>query len=454
MYIHTLNLENIKAFERLSLEFARPDMNDDGVYAGINVFVGGNSSGKSTLLKCLAMAVAGPRVASQQVLLLEGWIRRGSEKGQIELRIFWDSKKDSFLGKGSTPGAGTTIQAGLVIESGAATSPTLKEKRYTTSNRTKVLSAERGPWNSDSQGWFLGGYGPFRRLTGSSTESMRYALGKGKLASCVTLFREDAALSESETWLKQEHARALEQENEGRVSSPLVSNAQQFLNDGLLPTGFSISRITVDHVYMLTPNGAELPLRDLSDGCRSAYALMLDIIHNMAMSYGADTLFSRNNQGKLIINQPGVVLIDELEAHLHPSWQRIICEWLKLRFPKIQFFITTHSPLIVQAADPGGVYVLPLPNEINTGRSARRLNPNEQERISLGRAEKVLLGEAFGLKQTWSVRAEELIERWQKLASLKRTDGALAADRQQEYEHLQTQMALILEDEPKDNGGA
>ena len=112
----------------------------------------------------------------------------------------------------------------------------------------------------------LGGYGPLRRLTGSSTDALRDALGKGKLASCVTLFREDAALSESETWLKQEHSRVLEQLNQGRPPSPLVENVQAFLNDGLLPEGFKISLISVDQVCMTTPYGGELPFETSAMG--------------------------------------------------------------------------------------------------------------------------------------------------------------------------------------------
>ncbi len=447
MYINSLNLENIKAFEKIKLDFARPGQTGEAVYAGLNFFVGGNSSGKSTLLKCLAMALSGPTIANQQLITTAGWIRRDAKKGLIELRVNWTSQKDSFKIRGGVP-AGDTFSAGIVFEATeSGGTPLLKEKDYRNSKDTRVRSAERGPWNPDTSGWFLGAYGPLRRLTGSSTEALRYALGKGKLSSCVTLFREDAALSESETWLKQEHARALEQKSRDQTPSNLVVDVQTFLNDGLLPDGFKIARITVDQVYMTTPNGGELPLRDLSDGCRSTYALMLDIIHNMALTYGTTGLFSYDAENRMVVNQPGVILIDELEAHLHPSWQRTICEWLKVRFPLVQFFITTHSPLILQAADPGGIFVLPLPHEMVAGKSVRRLTPEEQQRIVLGRAEKVLLGGAFGLKRAWGERAVRLIERWKYLTAIKEAKGELASKDQQEFEQLSQQMEFVFADE-------
>jgi predicted ATP-binding protein involved in virulence len=455
MHIQSLHLENIKAFEQIDLDFLRQTQTGDRAYAGLNFFVGGNSSGKSTLLKCLAMALSGPTIANQQLITPAGWVRRDATKGLIELKVHWDPVKDAFRIRGGTPSSVGTFDAGIVFEvAEPRATPTLKEKLYTTPNRTKVRSAERGPWHPDAIGWSLGAYGPLRRLTGSSTEALRYALGKGKLASCVTLFREDAALSESETWLKQEHARVLEQKSQSQIPSSLVDDAQAFLNDGLLPDGFQITRITVDHVYMTTPNGGELPLRDLSDGCRSAYALMLDIIHNMALTYGPANLFSRDAKNRIVVNQPGVILIDELEAHLHPSWQRTICEWLKIRFPLVQFFITTHSPLIVQAADPGGIFVLPLPNEVAAGRVVRRLNQNEQQRIVLGRSEKVLLGEAFGLKHTWGVQADNLVRRWEELTARREATGTLPAQDQQEYKQLTRQMRLVFDDNVEETPSA
>ena len=60
------------------------------------------------------------------------------------------------------------------------------------------------------------------------------------------------------------------------------------------------------------------------------------------------------------INQvPGVVIIDEIDAHLHVSWQRRIGSWLTSHFPNIQFIVTTHSPYICRSADLGALIRLP-----------------------------------------------------------------------------------------------
>ena len=164
-----------------------------------------------------------------------------------------------------------------------------------------------------------------------------------------------------------------------------------------------INRITVDEVFVIDQRGIELPMREISDGCRSVYAMILDLVHCMAQVYGVAKLFTKfedneDNEDRVFVDRPGVVLIDEVEAHLHPSWQRKLPVWLKEHFPKIQFIVTTHSALIAQAADSDSLFVLPLQDDVD--REPRRLSSEETERIRMGRAEKTLLGTAFGLSSS------------------------------------------------------
>jgi len=259
----------------------------------------------------------------------------------------------------------------------------------------------------------------------------------------VTLFREDAALSESEEWLKKLHSRVLEKNGEASEHKTLLEGVQTFLNAGLLPQDLQISKVTVDHVLLRNAEGLELPMRDLSDGCRSIYAFILDLIHSFFEVYRAESLFKQSEEGYIFIDKPGVVLIDEIEAHLHPSWQQILPDWLKTRFPKVQFIVTTHSPIIAQAADPGGIYVLPLQNEID--RAPRRLDQHEYDKIVLRRAEKTLLGEAFGLKDTFSKRAKQLIDEWKRLNAKNKAGALLTPAERADLNELGEQMQFIYE---------
>jgi len=206
-----------------------------------------------------------------------------------------------------------------------------------------------------------------------------------------------------------------------------------------------IAEISVDHVFVETREGVKLPLRDVSDGCRSIYATILDLVHSMSVVYGEPKLFRKDDKGRTVVDRPGVVLIDEIEAHLHPSWQREIPEWLKIHFPKIQFLVTTHSPLVAQAANDGGIFALPMQGE--KGRDPRKLSGQEADKIRLGMAEKTLLGDAFGLRSTRSAWALEQIERWKRLDARKKAGVRLVESEQRELRRLSEQMRLAFEDE-------
>lgn len=88
------------------------------------------------------------------------------------------------------------------------------------------------------------------------------------------------------------------------------------------------------------------PFSNLSDGQRCMLAMVGDIAQKAA---------NLNSQlgGKVLEETPGVVLIDELDLHLHPRWQRRTIEDLRRTFPKIQFICTTHSPFLIQSLRSG-----------------------------------------------------------------------------------------------------
>ena len=439
MYIKTIKLENIKRFEDVPLDFARPD----GTYAGWNAIVGGNSSGKSTFLQAIALVLAGPEAALRLKPNMSGWLAKGAKSGRVVLTVLRDASIDTIVERGKFPNSNLSLGLRWVANADDVP-PSLKpvEDRSPSRAGESRIPAMRGPWNLKQKGWFFAGYGPMRRLTGSAPDAMRFAAGGGPAARSISLFREDVALSESEEWLKNQQFKALEGNENAKA---LLTQVTEFLNDGLLPNGFAIEKIRADHVYVVTGKGPVLPMRDISDGYRSIYALILDIIHSFGEVYDMDSLFEKNGEGKWIINKPGVILIDELEAHLHPKWQRTICSWFKERFPKIQFFVTTHSPLVVQAADPAGIYVLPMPGE--TQRKARRLDEHEYMRIVLGRAEKVLLGEAFNLHDTRGQWAVKQIEKWSELTAKQKAGVALSPGERSQMQSLQSEMKLVSDEE-------
>jgi predicted ATP-binding protein involved in virulence len=92
--------------------------------------------------------------------------------------------------------------------------------------------------------------------------------------------------------------------------------------------------------------GKSLPFSLLSDGQRSTLAMVADIAYRMAQ-------LNPHLLENVTLETPGVVLIDELDLHLHPKWQRTIVDNLRKTFPRVQFIATSHSPFIIQSLRPG-----------------------------------------------------------------------------------------------------
>jgi len=94
-----------------------------------------------------------------------------------------------------------------------------------------------------------------------------------------------------------------------------------------------------------TNNQGSLPFNSLSDGQRGMFAMVGDMAIRAAM-------LNPHLGGDVLEKTPGIVLIDGVDPHIHPKWQRRIIEDLRKTFPMIQFFITTHSPFIIQSLRP------------------------------------------------------------------------------------------------------
>ena len=278
-------------------------------------------------------------------------------------------------------------------------------------------------------GWFSCGYGPFRRIT-SPKENVEQIQRSKDSERFATLFLEAATLSEVDPWLTKLKFQQLE------GSKPAADQLVFFLDlirDSLLPEGFSVDRVDSQGLWLRDSNGVELSWFDMSDGQRVAIILVADIVRHMIGAYGLDGLYDRDKDGKIYITRSGVVLIDEIDAHLHPSWQREIGFWLKRHFPKVQFLVTSHSPIILQAADPNGLFVLPEPGSED---QPRRLTPGEYQKVIASRPDSILLSPAFGLENTRSELAVDNRARYSKLQSKKRAGAKLSATEEKDMQGL------------------
>ena len=103
-------------------------------------------------------------------------------------------------------------------------------------------------------------------------------------------------------------------------------------------------------ISLLDDDENPLDIRQLSDGERGLLALILDLARRLSLANPKLEDPLRDGEA--------VVLIDELDLHLHPGWQRTIVEKLTTTFPNCQFIATTHSPQIIGECDPAGLILL------------------------------------------------------------------------------------------------
>ncbi|NNA66199.1 AAA family ATPase [Pseudomonas gessardii] len=119
----------------------------------------------------------------------------------------------------------------------------------------------------------------------------------------------------------------------------------------LLDKDIKYSRVlaSTNDIMLDTPNG-EIYYEYLSSGFKACLALLFSITKDIEFRFRAPNI--------KIDEFDGVILIDEIELHLHPAWQGQVPELLRKAFPKAQFIVTTHSPHVIQAAQPSEVIAL------------------------------------------------------------------------------------------------
>lgn len=423
MFVRKVSLRNIRGFEALDFDLERPE----GGGAGWTVITGDNGSGKSTLLKAIAVCLTGKDTARALQPNFHGWIRHGAEpkEAHVELDIGLDEKDDELSGQGRAPKEAFPAKV-LFRNGGRETSISAGEpdsKRHSKSYQTP----ERTIWSTDARGWFCCGYGPFRRVFGASPEAMQQMVAPST-SRFATMFQEAASLAEADRWLRDLKYKALEGRKEEDDQLRILMD---LLQDDLMPNQIQVARIDSDGLWLKDRNGVELAWNEMSDGYRAALALLTDLVRHLIVAYGTEGLVARDADNRLVIQRSGVVLIDEVDAHLHPEWQRQIGFWLKRHFPKVQFIVTTHSPLILQAADPNGLFVLPEPG---SDAGARPMPTEDYEQIIASRPNTILTTAAFGLQNTRSDRAVEALARYSRLRGKQRAGAKLTEEEARTYQ--------------------
>ncbi len=396
MWVEELRLDNIKCFDGTTLRFAKKDE----PYRWVT-FLSENGGGKSTALQALALLLAGPESVQKLAPRPIAWLRDENKTGLISTRIH---KSDNDFGKfgdeRETRSFGysffVTGSKTVTIRNRAYSEPAIVE-----SVEKRLSWLRQNAFSSTGKGWFAAGYGAFRRLTRSNRIIVPSLEPQARFTNFITQFNEDEPLSAFEEWMvyldyRISKAQDVEAKRKKEVGIAAINS--------LLPEGVEFDSISGEGRIYFNINGTVVPTTSLSDGYRSVLALSGDLVWRLLNTFP-------DSQNPL--HEEGVVLIDELDIHLHPIWQQKIAGLLREQFPNIQFIVATHSPLIAAGA---GDDALTLKFDIVDGKS--RVTPVKN--IAAMNVDRILQSEAFGLVSPYSPQTQERIERYDELKRRRR----------------------------------
>jgi predicted ATPase len=418
MYIKCIEIKNIRNINRLELDFSKP--------AGWHVLIGDNGAGKSSILRAISLAIIGPNEATALRQNLATYVSKDHKKSQIRLQLE-PSEADGY--KGNPRPRKKTFWAGVEIlslgENGRSSG-----KMRSLEGEKDYEYAQRSIWSDDCRGWFSTAFGPFRRFTGGDKDWDKIYYSNPKAGAHLSVFGEDVALTESLEWLRELKYQDLEGDE---VSKSILRNLKRFINEGqLLPHGTTVSEVSSAGVKLRDGNNQLIDIVEMSDGFRSILSLTFELLRQMIMVYGHQAVFRNIQQGDLRITLSGAVLIDEIDAHLHPTWQARIGQWFTNYFPNLQFIVTTHSPIICRAAEKGSIWRLAAPGSTYEHYEVKG---TERQRLIYGNILEAYGTELFGVNTTSSDKTTVLLE---ELAGLNKKSvlGKLSKDEHKRRDEL------------------
>jgi energy-coupling factor transporter ATP-binding protein EcfA2 len=363
------------------------------------VVLGENGVGKTTLLQCLALTqpdhidlpelgpgVRGGVIQRYDLSMLSRWFadRVFPEQFKVEYKISQDAL-------GSSPQH--SADAEIVIR---------REP-----NDTLVTSSLYSNYG-DTTPLLLAcyGYGAARRV---SRKALSETPSKN---TSITLFDSSADLINAEEWLLQifyatkiksnDHRLNLRRRlAEGALSSGILPDVQSFIY------GITDDSAMTPKVEVETPYG-RVRISDLSLGYQTSLTWIVDLISR---------LFERYPDSPNPLAEPAIVLVDEIDLHLHPRWQRELLRLLSGTFPNAQFIVTAHSPLVVQAAPDANIALL--------RRNGDHVEiVNDVDHIRRWRVDQILASELFGEQPTHAPEVESILDERARLLGKSRLTRA------------------------------
>jgi predicted ATP-binding protein involved in virulence len=342
MRIDAIKVRNFRGFDVSRWEFN----------PSINVFVGENGTGKTALLDALAVG------AGAYFLGVDGVSARAIARDDVRLEE--DAGDDSLAVRSRYPieleFEGSVFEypyhwaralTGSASKTTYANAQALSNAVYDHTRRRREGPVETWPliaYHGTGRLWVQK-----RSLAATPSKRPRSRLDAYK--NCLEAASDEKRFLD---WFKAMEWIAFQEKSEPNALR-VVRTTLQSLVPGCVDLRY---RSKEGELVAVFADGRRLPTRLLSDGFRTVLGLASDLAWRCAA-------LNPHLGERAALETSGVVLIDEIDLHLHPNWQRRIVDDLRRTFPRVQFFMTTHSPFIVQSLRAGEVIPLSGPAHLD-----------------------------------------------------------------------------------------
>ena len=396
MYIDHIEIENFRTFRKTRIDFCHADQNFKKLkmpcpaVPNVNLLLANNGLGKTTLLRAIALAALGP-AASLSGIYPYRLIRREHEgKGKIAPAAL----RADFTTHPQDQAPVKTIESDVRV----AARGDLEVLEWA----HKEDKAWHPVFSEKSDAFFMVGYGATRRV---GKQSRPEPVGKfsQRASRIMGLFEDDYTLRPLTSWLpKFREIPTLR----GRHTQVV-----NLINRIIAQTGWEFSgEQDKQGEYIMRRGKLDVPVPAMSDGYRAFLGWLGDLLFHVCETCPS---------GKKLVENHGMVLVDEIDLHLHPKWQMEVIGVLARELPHIQFILTSHSPLVVGSLEWMNIIV--MQSDDSQASVAMRL-PTPVHGLD---ADQILLTDFFGLEST---RAPGQQRRLKDLALSARAGDDAAAD--------------------------
>jgi predicted ATPase len=394
MYIRSLKVRDLRAVANGNLDLLYPGREKDKPFSktvswparlpNVNILLGENGAGKSTMLAAAALAILSPLIA-QSGYRPYSLIRR-TENGAHPKDARIDAQLMLHPQDGVTNSRFGTKQS---VE-------TIVERRGDVELIRGVDEQNQiweGMFNDTSPAFLLVGYGATRRVetlssidpaARSKTRQLRYE----RVAS---LFENNFTLRPLASWLPEWQSK-----NPGRYKQ-VINLINKLSRDGVRFSG------TLERgEYLFQVGKTAVPFSALSDGFKAYIGWIGDLLYHVCMGCPS---------GKKLVDNKGVVLVDEIDLHIHPAWQQTIIPTLAQSLPNLQFIFTSHSPLVVGTLESANII------HVEISRSGKSIMKRPDEEVYGLSADQILRSDVFGLSSTRDLEFKEQLDELSKKAT-------------------------------------